>query len=259
MRFSSRRPLPVPVTVSAILVGGTVACSWIWTRALIRARGQDEIIRVVGSARRAIRSDFIIWNGGVEKTAPTVAQAFAGVRTKMAITRAFLVRKGVPDKDIVSQGVSVETLYVHPRTTTAPNGTVTTESSSGTQIAGYKITQSLDVRSKQVEVVEAATRDTSELLQKGVVLSAEAPTYLYTQMSALKVTMQAEAASDALNRAQAMAQNAGCRLGEVRFARMMTPSITPYYAKSEDDGGLDDTTALDKKIIAVVVVGYGVK
>lgn len=255
----SRRPLPVPVTVSAILVAGTVACSWIWTRALIRARGQDEIIRVVGSARRAIRSDFIIWNGSVEKTAPSVAGAFASVRTKTALTRAFLTGRGVPDKDITSQGVSVETIYTKPRTRTTPNGVVTTEATTGTGIAGYKLTQSLEVRSQKVDIVEAATRDSSQLLQKGVVLSAASPTYLYTKMSELKVAMQAEAARDALNRAQAMAQNAGCRLGEVRFARMMTPSITPYYAKGENDGGVDDTTALDKKITAIVVVGYGVR
>ena len=216
-------------------------------------------MRVVGSARRSIRSDFIIWSGSVEKTAPTLALAFAGVKGKAAITRAYLVGKGVPDKDIISQGVSVETLFVKPRTTRAPNGVITTEASTGTQIAGYKLTQSLDVSSDKVEVVEAATRDSSDLLGKGVVLSAGEPTYLYTKMSQLKVAMQAEAARDAQNRAQAMVQNAGCRLGDVRFARMMTPSITPYFSKEESDGGRDDTTALDKKIVAIVVVGYGVK
>jgi hypothetical protein len=261
MRLPSflRTSVPIAVAVTTIFVFGTIVCSSIWTQAFIRARGQEAIVRVVGSARRQIRSDFIIWDGSVDKTAPTVAQAFASVKSKMAITRAYLVGKGVPDKDIVSQGVSVETLYVQPRTTTAPNGTVTTEASSGTQVAGYKLTQSLEVHSDKVDIVAAATRDTSDLLNKGVVLSAEEPTYLYTKMSELKVAMQAEAARDALNRAQAMASNAGCRLGQVRFARMQTPSITPYYAKSEDDGGIDDTTALDKKIVAIVVVGYLVK
>lgn len=261
MRLPSfpRTSIPIAVAVTSIFVLGTIVCSSIWTRAFIRARGQEAIVRVVGSARRQIRSDFIIWDGSVDKTAPTVAQAFASVKSKMAITRAYLVGKGVPDKDIISQGMSVETLYVKPRTTTAPNGTVTTEASSGTQVAGYKLMQSLEVHSDKVDIVDAATRDTSDLLNKGVVLSAEAPTYLYTKMSELKVAMQAEAARDALNRAQAMATNAGCRLGKVRFVRMQTPSITPYYAKSEDDGGIDDTTAIDKKIIAIVVVGYLVK
>ncbi len=260
MRLSLPRVLvPVPVAVTTIFVVGTLWCSSIWTRALIRARGQEAVLRVVGSARRSIRSDFIIWSGSVEKTAPTLALAFAGVKGKTAIARAYLVGKGVADKDVVSQGVSVETLYVKPRTTRLPNGTVTTEASTGTEVAGYKLTQSLEVRSDKVDVVENATRDTSDLLGKGVVLSGSEPTYLYTKMSELKVAMQAEAARDAQNRAQAMAQNAGCRLGEVRFARMMTPSITPYFSKGESDGGTDDTTALDKKIVAIVVVGYAVK
>ncbi len=68
--------------------------------------------------------------------------------------------------------------------------------------------------------------------------------------------LQAEAARDALKRAQAMASNAGARLGEVRFARIQTPSIALYGSKREDDGGIDDTTSLDKKITAIVVVGY---
>lgn len=260
MRLSLPRTAPpVPVVVTGLLVAGAIACSWIWTRALLRARSHDEVIRVVGSARRAIRSDYILWNGSVEKTAPTVALAYADVKAKLAIVRAYLVSKGVPGKDILPRSVSVETLYTRPRTTTSPTGVVTTEASSPTQVAGYKITQSLEVRSSQVEQVEAATRDASDLLAKGVVLSAQTPSYLYTKTSELKVAMQAEAARDALNRAQAIAQNAGCRLGDVRFARMMTPSITPYYSKDEDDGGVDDTTALDKKITAIVVAGYGVR
>ena len=261
MRLPSftRTPIPVPVAVTTIFVIGTIACSSIWMRAYIRARGQEAILRVVGSARRSIRSDFIIWNGSVDETAPTLALAFASVKSKTAMTRAFLMGKGVPDKDIASQGIAVEKLLVQPRTTRLPNGTVTTEAIKGTQIAGYKLTQALEVHSDKVEVVEAATRDMSDLLGKGVSVSAEAPTYLYTKMSEMKVTMQAEAARDALNRAQAMASNAGARLGEVRFARMQTPSITPYYSKSEDDGGVDDTTSLDKKITAIVVVGYLVK
>lgn len=261
MRLPSftRTPIPVPVAVTTIFVIGTIACSSIWMRAFIRARGQEAILRVVGSARRQIRSDFIIWSGSVEKTAPTSDLAFASVKKKVAMTRAYLVSKGVPDKDIASQGISVEKIMVQPRTTKLPNGTVITEAIKGTEVAGFKLTQGLEIHSDKVEIVEAATRDMSDLFGQGVDVSAEAPTYLYTKMSEMKVTMQAEAARDALNRAQAMASNAGARLGEVRFARMQTPSITPYYSKSEDDGGIDDTTSLDKKITAIVVVGYLVK
>jgi hypothetical protein len=245
--------------VALIFTVGVIICSLLWTRALVRARSGDELIRVVGSARKAIRSDFIIWNGSISKTAPTVARGYAQIRTKMAMVRAYLKRRGVPDKDMTVEGVSVETLYLQARTVRRPDGTIVTEPPTGTGIRGYKLSQGVEIHSSKVDIVENATCDTSQLLEQGVLLDASAPTYLYTRTSELKVSMQAEAARDALNRAQAMAQNAGCRLGAVRFARMMTPSITPYYANTEDDGGMDDTTALNKKITAIVVVGYAIK
>jgi hypothetical protein len=37
---------------------------------------------------------------------------------------------------------------------------------------------------------------------------------------------------------------------------MSAPAITPLYSSSESDGGVDDTSSLDKKITAVVVVSY---
>jgi hypothetical protein len=70
--------------------------------------------------------------------------------------------------------------------------------------------------------------------------------------------MHAEAAKDARERAAGIARAAGCRLGEVRYARMSAPSITPLYSSEESDGGVDDTTALEKKITAIVNVGYAV-
>ena len=82
---------------------------------------------------------------------------------------------------------------------------------------------------------------------------------LYTKLSDLKVSMQAEAAKDARQRAQSIAEAAGAGLGEVRWARMTAPSITPQYSNSDDDGGTDDTSSLEKKITAIVTVGYGVK
>ncbi len=37
---------------------------------------------------------------------------------------------------------------------------------------------------------------------------------------------------------------------------MSAPDITPLYSTQESDGGVDDTSSLDKKITAVVVVSY---
>jgi uncharacterized protein len=249
----------VGVGVAAIVALGAILCSVIWTRALVRVRSGEEIIRVVGSARKPIHSDFIIWSSGIRENAPIVARGYANLKTKMAIVQSYLQAKGVPAADVSPLAITVETLYARPRTVTGPNGTVITEGESAFRPAiGYRMKQGIEIHSDRVDLVERISRQSTELLGKGVVLESEAPMYLYTKMSELKVTMQAEAARDARNRAAQIATNAGCRLGEVRFARMNVPSITPLYASSEDDGGVDDTTALDKKITAVVVVGYSI-
>ena len=71
--------------------------------------------------------------------------------------------------------------------------------------------------------------------------------------------MQAEAAHDARARADQIASNSGCRVGEVRYARMSVPQITPLFSTNESDGGYDDTSSMDKKITAIVVAGFSIR
>lgn len=250
----------VGMGIATILVLGAVVCSVIWTRALVRVRGGEEIIRVIGSARKPIHSDFIIWSGSISENASTVAQGYANLKAKMATVQNYLRSKGLSANDVMPLAISVETLYAKPKTVAGPNGTVITEAQSAFRpVAGYRMKQGIEIQSKQVDLVERVSRQATELLGKGVVLESGTPMYLYTKTSELKVTMQAEAARDAYNRAIQIAKNAGCQLDKVRFARMNVPSITPLYSNSEDDGGVDDTTAIDKKITAVVVVGYSIQ
>jgi hypothetical protein len=89
--------------------------------------------------------------------------------------------------------------------------------------------------------------------------TAALPLHQNTKLSELKVTMQAEAARDARARAEQIARSSGCRLGPLRFARMNVPQITPLYSDREWDGGIDDTSALDKRITAIVVAGYSIR
>ncbi len=115
------------------------------------------------------------------------------------------------------------------------------------------------MRSTKLDLLDDLSRKSSELLARGVPFESETPLYLYTKLSDLKVEMQAEAAKDARSRAQGIAQAAGANPGEVRRARMSALSLTPLYSGSDSDGGVDDTSSLEKKLTAIVTIGYGVK
>lgn len=252
MKFASSSGL----AIAAIAGLGWVVGASVLGQSLVRSRSGDDIIRVVGSARKPIRSDFIIWSGQVSRTAPLMNTAYAQLESDRAKVEAYLKLKGIDGKEIFPQAITTQTLYQR-----APGETVANagDSSILRQVAGYQLSQSIEVRSTKVDLLDDLSRQASELIGKGVPFEPAAPKFIYKNLSDLKVSMQAEAAKDARERAQSIAEAAGAHLGEVRWARMTAPSLTPLYSSSDSDGGNDDTTSLEKKITAIVTVGYGTK
>ena len=242
--------LGVAWVVGAAVLGGVLG------KSLVRSRSGDDIVRVVGSARRPIKSDFIIWRGKVTRTAPQMATAYSQLEADMGKVETYLKGKGIEPKEIFRQSISTSTLY---QRSLDANGNEINDSSTLRPVAGYQLGQEIEVRSSKLELLDDLSRKSSELLSRGVPFESQAPLYLFTKLSDLKVTMQAEAAKDARSRAQGIAEAAGAKLGEVRWARMQAPSLTPLYSGSDDDGGVDDTSALEKKITAIVTVGYGME
>ena len=147
-----------PQVSTALALGiGAILCSVIWTRALVRAKRGDDMIRVVGSARKPIHADFIIWQGSVTENAPTVAQGYANLKAKMAQVRAYLQQKGIAAADIAPSAIGVETLYAKPKP--GPNGVVTPDGENTLRAAaGYRLSQSVEISSHQVDLVERVSR-----------------------------------------------------------------------------------------------------
>ena len=126
-------------------------------------------------------------------------------------------------------------------------------------MVGYQLSQDIEVRSASVDQVDAISRQSTELISQGIPFESQKPMYLYTKLSDLKVEMQAEAAQDARARAEQIARSSGVALGPLRSANMNTPVITPLYSSDQTDNGVDDTTALDKKITTIVSANYAIR
>jgi hypothetical protein len=171
-------------------------------------------------------------------------------------TKAYLKTKGIGDKEIKDTPISTRALYA-PRTKQEaqyPGEDVLR------QVVGYELSQSVEVRSANVALVDQLSREATDLISSGVIFESEAPEYIYTKLGEMKVTMLAEAAKDARQRGEQIARNSGCRLGNVRYARMSPLRITPAYEVVElDEYGTNDTSSLEKDITAVVSVGYAIR
>lgn len=246
------RPL-LNLAAAALLAIALIICTLMYARTMVRVKSKDELIHVNGSARKPIRSDFIIWNGSLSQSAATIAEAYGPLQTSMGKVKAYLIAKGIPAEEVLPDAVSEEPVYEQTKDLKTGQYVATTH------IIGYTLTQKIEVKSRSVDLVDGLSRQSTELISRGIPFKSETPLYLYTKLSELKVSMQAEAAKNARDRASQIAASSGCRLGEVRAAKMFVPQITPLYASERSEDNADDTSSLEKNITAVVSVDYSIR
>ena len=259
--MNETRPKQI-IAATAIAAVALVICTLIAAGSMIRVRSGHEIIQVTGSAQRPIRSDFIIWKGRITAEAATSGEAYTSLQASVSKANTYLNAQGISAAEITTAAVATKTLYAK---TPGDQSGAPDDSGSGVyrKIEGYELSEEIEVRSPSVDLVDSVSRRSTELISRGVPFESEQPEFLYTKLSDLKIAMLAEAAKDARSRASQIATSSGCRLGQIRFARMGVLQIEPLYtvgdASEISDSGSNDTTSLDKKIIAVVTAGYSIK
>ena len=122
---------------------------------------------------------------------------------------------------------------------------------------GFKTTQVILVRSKEVGVVEKASREVTALLEDGVSITSEAPEYFYTRLGELKIEQLAAAGKDARARADNILKNTGgAHVGRLISADMGIININPANSTETSEEGNNDRSSLEKDIITIVHATY---
>jgi uncharacterized protein len=225
------------------IVIATVIGGWFF----VKGKRGDQTITVTGSAKQRITSDLVIWRAGVSFQALALADAYRSLSEAVPKVKAYMVSKGIPENQITISAISSQTL--HGRTS---DGAETAE------ITGYSLRQELEVRSSEVEKIAKIARESTELINQGILIESIAPEYHYTKLGDLKIEMLAAAAKDAKERATKIAESTGSSIGSVRTARMGVLQITPADSNDVSDSGMNDTSSLTKDITAVVNIGFAV-
>ncbi|HEX2191061.1 MAG TPA: SIMPL domain-containing protein [Longimicrobiaceae bacterium] len=225
-----------------------VASAAVGAGAVRDARRSGDQLEVTGSARRPIRSDFAVWRLSVSGQAPTLQEAYAGVRGDAERVRGFLRTSGLPDSLVT----------VRPLETLRLNRLLDNGMDSG-ELVGYRLTQTYEVRSPDVDGLTALVERANELVDQGVPLVSSPPEYLFTRLPEIRTQMLAEATRDARERAAAIAESAGSGIGEVRSARMGVFQITPRNSTEVSDYGINDVSSIEKDITAVVRVTFSLE
>ena len=217
-------------------------------RGIGEVRRPDEAITVTGSAKRPIRADFVIWRASVGIQSPSVVTASSELRTEANRVRQFLRANGVSDSMLTVKPIET---YAVPEV--MENGRETG------RIIAYRLTQQFEVRSADVDAITALSQKAGDLMAEGVGLSSQAPEYLYTKLADLRVSLIEDATRDAKLRAEAIAKSTGGAVGSVRQARVGVFQITPRFSTEITDYGMNDVSAVEKDVTAVVHVTFALR
>ena len=231
--------IAVATIVSSMILSGGVLKVMKFTR---------EQISVTGSATEEIRSDFIIWKGNFSRRDISLKTAYASLKSDLQKIKSYLKSKGVVEEDIVISSVTTATVYKKNEKGNDTN-----------DIQYYLLSQAVEIRSNDVEKVTVVSREVTELIDQGIELESQAPEYFYMKLDELKIKMLAKASENAKLRAENMVKAAGNKIGLMRSARMGVFQITPATSTDVSDWGVNDTTSLDKKVMAVVTVSFAIE
>lgn len=236
-----------PYIGSAILAIGIIIATIVGGWFFVKGKRGDQTITVTGSAKQRIKSDLVIWKAAVTYQSTTLADAYRALSEAVPKVKSYLAGKGIPENEMTISSISSQTLHGK-----------TTEGIETSEITGYTLRQEVEVRSTDVDKIARIARESTELINQGILIESMAPEYHYTKLGDLKIKMLAEAAKDAKLRAEQIAQSTGSSIGSVRTARMGVLQITPADSNEVSDMGMNDTSSLDKDITAVVNIGFAV-
>src|SRR6476469_6098469 len=231
------------VALALGLIMSSIVLGWFYTH----AKKGDEAITVTGSAKKRIKSDLVVWNAGVSVQSGQLSAAYGQISGEIPKIKQYLIGKGITEDQMTVSSIATTTLHGKDS-----NGVDTSE------ITGYSLAQSIEVRSGDVDKIAQVAREATELINQGILIESGAPQYYYTKLGDLKIEMLGEAAKDAKTRAAQIASSTGDSIGAVRSARMGVLQITAADSTAVSDSGIFDTTTIDKDMTAVVNISFAV-
>ena len=237
------------IILGLCIAGATIGASLIFSKGFLSVtKFMREQITVTGSAQKQIKSDYAVWTGSFSRREILMADAYKKLGEDLEKVQKYLTGQGIAQKDIIINQIETETIY---KKNEKGNDTNTIE--------GYRLKQSVELRSNDVDKIARISREATGLINEGIEFYSGSPDYSYTKLDELKVEMLAKATENAKLRADNMVKATGNKIGFMRSAKMGVFQITPINSTEISDWGVNDTSSLEKKVTAVVNASFSIE
>ncbi len=206
-------------------------------------------VSVTGLGSKDFVSDLIVWSGSFIRKNGSLKDAYAELDSDRDKIKKYLLKQGTSTDEIIFSAVDIDKEFAD---VWDDSGTKTIS-----VFSGYRLTQRVQIESKDVDKVEAISRQVTELINSGIEFYSSSPEYYYTKLAELKIEMIAEATKDANTRAKKIAENAGSDIGALKNASMGVFQIVAQNSAEEYSwGGSFNTTSKRKSASITVKLEY---
>ncbi len=233
------RPGAGIITASVIIGGAFVICTVLLGSTLVKVKGLGQTIRVTGAAYEPIVSDYALWEGRINVSAPSLDSAYAKIKDDLKTVEQFLAGKGFSSDDYEVGTVLISKQFNRDR-----------------DIIGYFLGQSVTLEMEAVDRVTKLAKSSSVLIEKGIEFESRPPRYIFMGLEPLKLEMIAAATKNAKERAERLASSTGRTVGPPRSAHVGVFQIRPLHSQEVSDYGMNDQSSVEKEIVCTVHIDF---
>ena len=232
----------VAMIVGAVIGLGFAASGVFIGQGLVNFRTGARGVTVRGLAERSVKGDLAILPISFTEAGDELTAVQARLDDKTVAVRRFLKTQGYKDAEVDLGKLSV-------------TDTSAQEYNNKTGGPRFIASQTVVVRTGDVDRVAATTRSLGELVRQGVVLNNfQGPSYLFTGLNSVRPAMIAEATASARSGAEQFAHDSGAHIGGIREATQGSFEILPRDESSNGDN--NEASSLWKKVRVVTTVSY---
>ncbi|MFA6430220.1 MAG: SIMPL domain-containing protein [Candidatus Paceibacterota bacterium] len=232
----------------AIVVGASLILSFsIFSLAFYNSRISTEAISVTGSASKEVVSDSAKFSGNFSRIVKVsnLKSGYDQMASDLKLVKSFLKEQGIDDKNVIISTVSMMENYNYKN-----------DSQSEKE---YNLSQNVEVSSSDIAQITKLAQATQNLINKGVIFSANQVEYYYTKLPELRVSLLSDAIKDAQARASKMVESTGKKIGNLKSAASGVVQVLSANNLEVSDYGAYDTSKINKNVMVTVRASFGIK
>jgi len=214
-------------------------------------------ISVTGYHEQEFTSDLIVWEASFSTNDMNKQRAFSAIKEDRKTIKRFLINKGIKESEITFKATWDRANFRYEDVLIEGSSTRTNNVSIFT---GYTLGQTLIVESNNVDLVEEACNEITDLIEQDIDITSGSPKYYYTKLGDKKISTIEAASEDGLLRAQTAVNGGSGELGELQETSI---GVFQILGKNSDDnyswGGTFNTSHKKKTISVNVKQRYSIK